>query len=178
MLMERVRFIKENNTLREKVKLALSEIQEEKNKEKTFNQERLEPEQKIYSGGFPTKEVQATTAKFHKLLWEERFEIVDKIADDRYRQFAIRLIYEQDKNLLPRNLSDAYEHEYAKKLTEKDGIANSDYRTISMARNTIDNYREKAENMGADEKAELLAELEKMDKFLSDLEDQYQGMLQ
>ena len=47
-----------------------------------------------------------------------------------------------------------------------------------MARNTIDNYREKAENMGADEKAELLAELEKMDKFLSDLEDQYQGMLQ
>ena len=32
--------------------------------------------------------------------------------------------------------------------------------------------------MGADEKAELLAELEKMDKFLSDLEDQYQGMLQ
>ena len=103
---------------------------------------------------------------------------MDKIADDRYRQFAIRLIYEQDKNLLPRNLSDAYEHEYAKKLTEKDGIANSDYRTISMARNTIDNYREKAENMGADEKAELLAELEKMDKFLSDLEDQYQGMLQ
>ena len=176
-MMERVKFIRENDTLKQRVKIALSELQEEKIESRGFDQENLEPEQKIYMGGFPSKEVEASMFQFHKLSWEERFEAADKINDDRYKLFAIRLIYEQDKKLLPKNWLDGYERDTARKLIEKDGITSSDYRTISMARNAIDNYREKAENMVSDKKEKRLTELEKMDNFLTVLEKQYEDML-
>ena len=49
-------------------------------------------EERIYDS-FPSNEDQAVAAKFHLVEWGQRHELLDQLADDRLRQFGLRLIY-------------------------------------------------------------------------------------
>ena len=177
-LRERVEFIRTNKTMCERVKLALSEMQEEVAEKRGVNQEDILPEQAIYSGGFPTKNDQAIMSRFHEISWDQRFEIALKLGDDRYKEFAMRLLYEQNPVLLPENLRVGFERKCAMELTEMNGIINSPYRTISEARKILDDRRiEAEESMGGEEKKKRLTKLERINNFLDRLDLQYKKML-
>ncbi len=57
-------------------------------------------EERIFDG-FATSSDQSLFDKFHQAPWEERFALVEKLEDDRYREIGTRLIFEERPELLP-----------------------------------------------------------------------------
>jgi len=58
-------------------------------------------EQRLYSGGFMSKEDQSFALNFQNADWEQKLSIVEKITDPCVKEFAYRIIYFEKPELLP-----------------------------------------------------------------------------
>lgn len=72
-------------------------------------------EQRIHDG-FSTSGDEKLLENFHAAPWEERFEIIESVSDDRYRLLGHRLIHSERPDLLPPLTKAAMDAEFAARL--------------------------------------------------------------
>jgi len=120
-------------------------------------------EQTIY-GGFPSRADSNLMEAFHKTPWHGRYEIAQSFSDNRYQEFAERLIYAEAPDGLPRERRTALDSWHRERhLTEGD----VPWLTIEKAREELAEIKAQ---IVVDE-AGLVAEIE---EYLGELENRRQ----
>lgn len=118
-------------------------------------------EEHIYDG-FPSRKDQALLEQFHGVDWSDRATIAAQIDDPRLNEFAYRLIYFENPELLSAEKSTELKSWVAKRiLTEDDSVP---WMTVSKAMRETDEMLENAEG----DEAELLREVKNFLRELSD----------
>lgn len=72
-------------------------------------------EQKIHTGLLSEQDKPRLEA-FHAAPWEERFDIVITINDERYKELGLRLLYAERPDLLPEEMRTALDSEFSTRL--------------------------------------------------------------
>ena len=163
-LQQRAKQIKENKNFCEKVYTILKDDVGEK--EETKSQADVHAEASIYKGKFASKQDSTTMSDFHKAEWKDRFSILQKFQDERYKFFAKKILYKENPDSLPKDEYAAIHKEIAKRVLSTN---NEPWNTIPRTFSEIDTLRNKFKN---DE--EKLKALEEIDSYIQELEKMYQ----
>ena len=134
--------IKNNPKFVEDCSKAVLEILNEKKslKDDSIEQERAlkDPHNQLYSGGFFEKEEEKKAEIFHTLDWGDRYDLVSKFNDSRYKYFGERLIYQNQPEALPRDIYNRINIETAERVLR---LEEKNFTTIPMAEHLIDSIR-------------------------------------
>lgn len=166
---ERADIIHENQKFSEKVSFALGELAREKKEGK--EKKELAYEDRLYSDGF-VKNPQDNNlmAEFHSVEdWTKRNDIVSRIQDPRFKHFGKRLIYQNQPEVLKKEELQQINRDIAKKILN---VEETDFTTIPMAENLIDNMRNEKEI--SKEKLDYVNEI---DSYISKIRKNYEGHL-
>ena len=166
-LMKRARMVREDENFATNVSLILEQEAEEK--KYIENQEDLLAEESIYSGGFSSSFDKKIMQEFHSAGWEERMSIADKFKDQRFFYFAMRLIYEESPQSLPKDIYREIHRSIAKQILS---IENEKWNTIPKAYQELDNLRENSERR---EDNNFLTLLSSLDDFFQEIERNYEN---
>lgn len=168
-LIERALIIKNNEDFKNKIQRILFEENEEK--EQLKSQIDVLPEDSLYMGGFPSIDDKSKMFEFHNSNWDKKFFISNQFTDERYKYFAQRIIYEENPDILPKNIYNQIHKIIAKQLLSTN---NEKWNTIPKAYQQIDKERLELEEKGEDEK---LLFLEEINNFIENLEKKYEKAL-
>ena len=161
---KRVKQIRSNKTFAEKFENLLFDIQSDK--ELSTDQSPKLIEDQIYNG-FPDKKDKYLMNEFHAASPDKKYEIAEKISDLRIKEFAIRIIFSEFEDCMPkkevikRNRLIAENH-----LT----LDEKPWCTIPQAMLAIDNLRENEEDVD-------LERLDEIDEFLQEKEANFKKYL-
>jgi exodeoxyribonuclease-1 len=162
-LQEHADIIKNNPKFAEDCSKAILEILNDKkiSEEATEEQKNalLDPHNQLYSGGWFNKEDEKKTEAFHSSDWGDRYDIVNKFSDSRYKYFGERLIYQNEPEALPRKVYNQINLETAERVLR---LEEKNFTTIPMAEHLIDSIR--AEKDIAKEKLDYVNEVDEMIK--------------
>jgi exodeoxyribonuclease-1 len=164
-LASRANIIKENLKFAEKISQILQDESEEK--EQTKSQEDIYEEESIYTK-FTSNEDNKMMPEFHKVEWDKKLLILDRLKDERLHYFGRRLIYEEKPEILPKAEYNEIRRTIAKRLLS----TNSEkWNTIPRTYSEIDTLREKFEREGHPDRLVILDDInsyvEEMEKFYS-----------
>jgi exodeoxyribonuclease I len=109
-------------------------------------------EERIY-GGFPNAGDQALMERFHSASWSDRVALAARIEDERIREFAYRLIYFGQPDVLPNAKAAELKGWLAERLLSEDD--NVPWRTVPKALRQTDDLLKEANG----DDARLLGEL-------------------
>jgi len=160
----RAKQIRDNKNFREKVSAILNDDIREK--EETDSQLDVYAEESIYKGKFASKEDNAVMSEFHKAEWKDKFSILQKFQDERYKYFAKKILYKENPDSLPKEEYASISKEIARRVLS---INDEPFNTIPRTFSEIDTLRNKFKD---DE--EKLKALEEIDSYIQKLEKNYQ----
>jgi exodeoxyribonuclease-1 len=162
-LTARAKLIKDHKQFAKKISLILQDEAEEK--EQTRSQEDIYEEESIYTK-FTSAEDNRIMPEFHKVEWEKKLSVLDKLKDERLHYFGRRLIYEEKPDILPKTEYNQIHKTIAKRLLS---TSSEKWNTIPRTYSEIDTLREKFEREGQPEKLTTLDDIntyvEEMEKF-------------
>ena len=104
---------------------------------------------------------------FHAAAWDNKYDIAEKISDMRIKEFAKRVIYNENPDYLPKNELKQRDKDVAEKILSMDKCS---WNTIPDAMKEIDDLREKGDEMD-------LNRLEEIDEYIQELEEYHKGKL-
>ena len=107
--------------------------------------------------------------EFHRAGWEERMSIADKFKDQRFFYFAMRLIYEESPQSLPKDIYREIHRSIAEQILS---IENEKWNTIPKAYQELDDLRENSERKEDNNFLKLLSSL---DDFFQEIERNYEN---
>jgi exonuclease I len=110
-------------------------------------------EQRIY-GGFPSNADASLMEKFHATSWVDRHGLVQKFEDDRYREFAERLIYAEAPDCLPPERKAAFD---TWKAARHSGDVDALWMTASKARMELEKLKSRVDESNSALYAEIAA---------------------
>ena len=168
-LIERALIIKNNDDFKNKIQRILFEENEEK--EQLKSQIDVLPEDSLYMGGFPSNDDKSKMIEFHNSDWDKKFFLSNQFNDERYKYFSQRIIYEENPEILPKDIYNQIHKIIAKQLLSTD---NEKWNTIPKAYQQIDKERLELEEKGEDQK---LLFLEEINDFIEELEKKYEKAL-
>ncbi len=96
--LERAKTVKSHKQLSESFAAALANRYEERELSQHV-------EERIFEG-FPSSTDQKLMNWFHKVPWEQRPELLEKLQDERFRELGNRVVYEERPELLPEGIAD------------------------------------------------------------------------
>ena len=109
---KRAKFIRENDKFSTKIlDLYLSNS---KSWPESFN-----IEERIFEN-FPSNQDKKLMMEFHMSPNDKKYEVAQKFNDDRYKEIAIRILYEINPNSLPENVKRNYEFEITERFHDDD----------------------------------------------------------
>ena len=161
---DRMKKIRSNKNFIEKFENLLIDMGEEK--EMSFDQTEKSVEEQIYNG-FPDNKDNYLMNEFHAAEWDKKYDIADKITDVRIKEFAKRVIYNENPDYLPKNELKQRDKDVAEKILSMDKCS---WNTIPDAMKEIDDLREKGDEMD-------LNRLEEIDEYIQELEEYHKGKL-
>ena len=103
---------------------------------------------------------------FHAAEDDKKYEISQKITDVRIKEFAKRVLYNNNPELLPKKILKDHTHAIADKLLTTDKCA---WKTIPDAMAEIDNLR-------ADEERDDLELIDQYDAYIQELWDKFNNI--
>jgi exodeoxyribonuclease-1 len=109
-------------------------------------------EQQIY-GGFPSNADASLMERFHAAPWADRHGLAQKFEDDRYREFAERLIYAEAPDCLPAERKIAFDDW---KATRHSGDEGALWMTVSKARSELEKLKDRVDGLTTPLYAEIL----------------------
>ena len=160
----RAKQIRDNKNFCEKVSAILNDDIREK--EETDSQLDVYAEESIYKGKFASKEDNAVMSEFHRAEWKDKFSILQKFQDERYKYFAKKILYKENPDSLPKEEHAAISKEMARRVLSTN---DEPFNTIPRTFSEIDTLRNKFKD---DE--EKLKALEEIDSYIQELEKNYQ----
>ena len=160
---DRMLKIRKNKAFIEKFGNLLLDMSEEKSL--TSNQVDKEFEDQIYDG-FPDAKDNYLMKDFHAAEDDKKYEISQKITDVRIKEFAKRVLYNNNPELLPKKILKDHTHAIADKLLTTDKCA---WKTIPDAMAEIDNLR-------ADEERDDLELIDQYDAYIQELWDKFNNI--
>ena len=108
--------------------------------------------------------------EFHSVEdWTKKNDIVSRIQDPRFKHFGKRLIYQNQPEVLKKEELQQINRDIAKKILN---VEETDFTTIPMAENLIDNMRNEKEI--SKEKLDYVNEI---DSYISKIRKNYEGHL-
>jgi len=161
----RAKQIRDNKSFCEKVREILNDDIREK--EETGSQLDVHPEESIYKGNFASKEDNAVMSEFHKAEWKDKFSILQKFKDERYKFFGKKILYKENPDSLPNEEYATISKEMAKRVLSTN---NEPFNTIPRTFAEIDTLRNKFKD-----DQEKLKALEEIDSYIQELEKNYQS---
>ena len=161
LIYERMKSIRSNKNFIEKFNNLLIDMQEEK----SLSQDQSEKlvEKQIYDG-FPDNKDNHLMEEFHAVKPEEKYEIANKITDHRYKEFAMRVMFNEFYEFLPKN-----ELIKRNKIVAENHLTLEEkpWCTIPQAMQAIDDLRE-------DEEGVDLHRLEEIDSFIIEMKEKFE----
>ena len=161
---ERMKKIRSNKNFIEKFENLLIDMGEEK--EISFDQTEKSVEEQIYNG-FPDNKDNYLMNEFHAAEWDKKYDIAEKISDVRIKEFAKRVIYNENPDYLPKNELKQRDKAVAEKILSMDKCS---WNTIPDAMKEIDDLREKGDETD-------LNRLEEIDEYIQELEKYHKEKL-
>lgn len=157
---ERMKKIRKNKSFIERFQNLIIDMSEEKSY--ADDQSEKPVEEQIYNG-FPDNKDNYLMKDFHGAVDNEKYEIAEKITDIRIKEFAKRVLYNENPDLLPKNELIKREKKISEKLltTQK-----CPWNTLPQAMEEVDNLREKE---GIDQDR-----LEEIDQYIQELYEKYE----
>lgn len=157
---ERMKKIRKNKSFIERFQNLIIDMSEEKSY--SDDQSEKPVEEQIYNG-FPDNKDNYLMKDFHGAVDNEKYEIAEKITDIRIKEFAKRVLYNENPDLLPKNELIKREKKISEKLltTQK-----CPWNTLPQAMEEVDNLREKE---GIDQDR-----LEEIDQYIQELYEKYE----
>ena len=164
VLQERMQKVRNNKNFIEKFTNLLIDM----NEDKSFVEDQTERtvEQRIFDG-FPDNKDNYLMQDFQAAEWEKRYDIALKITDNRIKEFAKRVIYNEKPELLPKNELKKRDQDVASKLLTMDKVP---WNTIPDAMKEIDDLRETE----GDHDIEILQEI---DEYIQELQEDHNNKL-
>ena len=104
--------------------------------------------------------------EFHKAEWKDRFSILQKFRDDRFKFFAKKILYKENPDALPKEEYDLIHKEVAARVLSTN---DEKWNTIPRTYSEIDTLRNKFK----DDKDKLEV-LEDINSYIEDMEKMYQ----
>ena len=140
-------------------------------KKKKVKKKELGYEDRLYSDGFvKSPEDNNLMAEFHSVEdWIKRNDIVSQIQDPRFKHFGKRLIYQNQPEVLKKEELQQINRDIAQKILN---VEETDFTTIPMAENLIDNMRNEKEI--SKEKLDYVNEI---DSYISEMRKSYERHL-
>ena len=162
----RAKNLQENSSFRSMVSQLL---QEEFDKNNSFDsQEEILAEESLYKGGFFSNADKQLMNKFHKSGWPEKLKICDNFDDERLFYFGMRLIYEEQPSILPKEIFNNIHSSIANQVLS---MNNEKWYTVPKAYKDSDDLKVKYENENNKEKLE---ELRKFDLLIDEIQRNFQ----
>ncbi len=151
-LTRRVKTIKEDPIFQAKIEEAFAGRYEDKEESKHI-------EQRLYSGGFMSREDQSLALNFQNADWEQKLSIVEKIKDPCVKEFAYRIIFLEKPELLSTEIHNRM------KEWKKDRLLTTNEVPWMTVPKALTEINEKMASVGQDD-SEYLMEIK---KFIEDL---------
>ena len=107
-----------------------------------------------------------TSSKIILAKWKDRFSILQKFQDERYKYFGKKILYKENPDSLPKEEYATISREIAKRVLSTN---NERFNTVARTFAGIDTLRNKFKD---DE--EKLKALEEIDSYIQELEKMYQ----
>ena len=122
----------------ERVKAILSD--EFNERENYKSQEDIFAEESLYQGGFPSYRDKMLMDDFHQSDWKNKYSISKKFDDKRFEYFALKILYEETPELLPKNEFNKIHKIIGKQIMTTNNVK---WFTIPKAYKQIDDLRNK-----------------------------------
>ena len=161
---DRMKKIRSNKEFIEKFTNLL--IDKSEDRELTQDQSEKPLEEQIYNG-FPSSKDNYLMLDFHAAEWEKKYEIAEKIADVRSKEFAKRVIYNENPDFLPKNEVVKRDQKIAENVLSMD---KHPWHTIPETMNEIDDIRENEDDLDHDR-------INEIDEYIQELEDYHKSKL-
>ena len=143
----RAKNLQENSSFRSMVSNLL---QEEFDKNNSFDsQEEILAEESLYKGGFFSNADKQLMNKFHKSEWSEKLKICDDFDDERLFYFGMRLLYEEQPSILPKEIFNNIHSSIANQVLS---MNNEKWYTIPKAYKDSDDLKVKYDNENSERK--------------------------
>ena len=163
---KRAKNIQENDTFKSMVS---SILQEDFEKNNIFDsQEEILAEESLYKGGFFSNTDKQLMEEFHISEWLEKLKICDKFNDERLFYFGMRLIYEEQPSVLPKDIFNKIHISIANQVLS---MNNEKWYTIPKAYKDSDDLKAKFENENDFEK---LIQLKKFDLLIDQIQSNFE----
>ena len=164
VISNRMKLIRSNKNFIEKFTNLLMDIQEDK----VLSQDQSEKflEKQIYDG-FPSSKDNYLMSDFHAAEPEKKYDLANKISDVRYKEFALRVMYNEYPELMPNK-----EILKRDKIVAKNHLTLEDkpWCTIPQAMNAIDDLRESEDEVNFER-------LEEIDEYIQELNTKFENDL-
>ena len=161
---DRMKKIRSNKEFIEKFTNLL--IDKSEDRELTQDQSKKPLEEQIYNG-FPSSKDNYLMLDFHAAEWEKKYEIAEKIADVRSKEFAKRVIYNENPDFLPKNEVVKRDQKIAENVLS---MGKHPWHTIPETMNEIDDIRENEDDLDHDR-------INEIDEYIQELEDYHKSKL-
>ncbi len=163
---ERLHKIRNNKNFIEKFTNILLDKSEDR--ELTQDQSEKPLEEQLYYG-FPSSKDNYIMSDFHAAEWDKKYELAQKISDERYKEFAKRVIYNERPDCLPKKELEKRDKVIAEKILSTDKCT---WNTIPAAYQEIDDIRADEENEDTD-----LDRVNEIDEYIQELEKDHKKKL-
>ena len=164
VISNRMKLIRSNKNFVEKFTNLLIDMQEDK----VLSQDQSEKflEKQIYDG-FPSSKDNYLMSDFHAAEPEKKYDLANKISDVRYKEFALRVMYNEYPELMPNK-----EILKRDKIVAKNHLTLEDkpWCTIPQAMNAIDDLRESEDEVNFER-------LEEIDEYIQELNTKFENDL-
>ena len=156
--------IRANKDFREKFTNLLLDMSEDK----SLSQDQSEKpvEEQIYNG-FPDNKDNYLMSDFHAAEWDKKYNIAEKISDVRIKEFAKRVIYNENPDFLPKNDLNRRNKEVAERILSMEKCT---WNTVPEAMKKIDDLRENSDELD-------LNRLQEIDEYVQELEEYHKEQL-
>jgi len=163
-LKQRAKLVRENEDFIKKVISILDNDALEK--QELDSQLDIYPEESIYKK-FASDYDSKIMPEFHKVNWNDKFQVLQKFKDRRMQYFGKKILYEESPQSLPKNEYDLVHKEIAQRILSTN---DENWNTIPRTYNEIDTLRNKFKDNKS--KLELLDDI---NSYIEDMEKNYQN---
>ena len=115
---------------------------------------------------FPSNEDSAIMPEFHKANWKDKYSVIQKFKDERFKYFGKKILYEENPDALPKDEYAVFHKEISARVLSTN---KEKWNTIPRTYSEIDTLRSKFK----DDKKKLKA-LEEINSYIEEMEKMYQ----
>ena len=136
--------------------------------DKSLSQDQSEkPVEELIYNGFPDNKDNYLMSDFHAAEWDKKYDIAEKISDVRIKEFAKRVIYNENQDFLPKNELKLRDKTIAENILSMEKCP---WNTIPEAMKEIDDLRENSDELD-------LNRLQEIDQYVQELEEYHKEKL-